>query len=137
MRSKPLRPPICGGTPSALQTGGQHVNKTDSAIRITHLPPALGLRTGRAPSQEPGESFSLLASRLQNAETERQQKSMAETARARYSGDRSERIRTNFPGRLRPRINLTLDKSLPATWAPWSAFAAGALRVSCSLADDQ
>ena len=100
----------------ASGAGGQHVNKTDSAIRITHLPTGIVVECQEERSQHKNraKAMSLLASRIQNIEQEKQQKSMAETRKSLVgSGDRSERIRTyNFPqGRITDhRINLTLYK---------------------------
>jgi peptide chain release factor 1 len=103
----------------ASGAGGQHVNKTDSAIRVTHLPTntVVECQDERSQHKNRARALSLLRAKLLAAERERQTQDRAATRRSLVgSGDRSERIRTyNFPqGRITDhRINITLYQ-LPA-----------------------
>mgnify|MGYP001765134249 FL=1 len=103
----------------ASGAGGQHVNKTDSAIRITHLPTGIVVECQDERSQHKNRSRAMSLLRAKLLETERQKQTAQQAQERRLqvgSGDRSERIRTyNYPqGRVTDhRINLTLYQ-LPA-----------------------
>ncbi|MBO68703.1 MAG: peptide chain release factor 1 [Acidiferrobacteraceae bacterium] len=100
----------------ASGAGGQHVNRTDSAVRITHLPTNLVVecQDERSQHKNKARAMSVLRSRLLEAQIREQKNELDQTRRSLVgSGDRSERIRTyNFPqGRVTDhRINLTIYK---------------------------
>ena len=100
----------------ASGAGGQHINKTDSAVRITHIPTGIvaECQDGRSQHANKASAMRVLAARIKDVQVRAQQNAIASTRKSLIgSGDRSERIRTyNFPqGRITDhRINLTLYK---------------------------
>ena len=100
----------------ASGAGGQHINKTDSAVRVTHLPSGVVVecQNDRSQHKNKAQALAILAARIKDKQVHEQQAKVAAERKSLIgSGDRSERIRTyNFPqGRVSDhRINLTLYK---------------------------